>query len=249
MALPKIVTPEYTLTLPSNGKEIKYRPFLVKEERILLTALEMSGDNKNDQADAIRNSTLKVIDECTFGKLDLDKLPDFDMEYLFLMMRTKSRDEIVKPTYTCKEKDADGNVCGTDNEIKVDLSKVTVNFPKEDLSKVMITDEIGIQFKFISGTEQHVHERVEDSVERMFRIMVDSIDFIFDAEKIYKGAETPKTELVEFIENLSEKDFNKVKNFFDNIPTLKHIIKFKCKKCGYKQDIVLEGLEDFFDLA
>jgi rubrerythrin len=250
MALPKLVTPEYTLTLPSNKQKVKYRPYLVKEEKVLLTAMETAIDEeKSVQNETIRNSTITVINECTFNKVDLNALPEFDIEYLFLNIRAKSRGEIVKPVYTCKQKNEKEELCNTDVEIEVDLTKVKVDFPKEDFSKIMLSDTVGIQFKYLDSASTAIHDKVPDEVEKMFRIMVDSIDYIFDEEKIYKGSETPKKELLDFIEQMDEKTFEKVKKFFDNTPALRKVLKFKCPKCGYKQDITVEGLEDFFDLA
>jgi hypothetical protein len=250
MALPKLVTPEYSLNLPSTGDKVRYRPYLVKEERVLLTALETSSKmGDKEQNEAIRNSTLTVIKECTFSKIKLGTLPEFDLEYLFLNIRAKSRGEIVKPIYTCRQKDDKGDLCNTDVEIEVDLSKVDVDFPKEDYSKVMMNETVGVQFKHLDSATSTAHDQIENEVDRMFRVMVDSIDYIFDADTIYKGSETTKKELLTFIESMDESSFEKVKKFFDNTPKLRDVLKFDCPKCGFKQDIVIEGLEDFFDLA
>ncbi len=249
MALPKIVVPEYTLTLPSDSKKkIKYRPFLVKEERLLLTALETADEKGNDTEVILRDATNRTIRNCTFDKVDIDSLAEFDVEYIFLNIRSKSRGATVKPTYTCRN-DVKNVKCGTEVEIPLNLDEVKVIFPEKDLSKVMINDNLGIKFKYLTSIEKHAHDSDKDEVSKLFKIIVDSIDYIFDEESVYKGSETPKNQLVEFIESMDEKTFEKVTKYFDSQPTLRHTLKFDCPKCGWKQDIKLEGLESFFDLA
>ena len=113
----------------------------------------------------------------------------------------------------------------------------------------MIKDDIGLQFKFLTTEEMKVHDDETDSIEKMFKIIVDSVDYVFDAENIYKGAETSKKEMMTFVEILTEDAFDKIKEFFSNQPRLKHTIDYKCSKCGHKEPVTLEGLEDFFGFA
>jgi hypothetical protein len=243
--LPTIETPIYELIIPSSKQTAKYRPFLVKEEKILLTAME--GD-EGKLTQRIQEITIKIVDVCTFGKLNMDKLTQFDIEYLFLNIRSKSRGEEIDPEFSCLNV-VDDLPCGQNNSVHINLDDVGVVFPKEDLSKVMLNDTIGIQFQYISAKVQSYHEAEKDEVSKMFKIMVDSIDYIFDADKIYKASETPKQELLDFIENLTEENFMKVQTFFVDPPTLKHTAPYKCTKCGYTEDIIFEGIDSFFEFA
>jgi len=250
MALPKIETPMYSLKLPSDKKRtIKYRPFLVKEEKILLTAMEGAKGLKGDEFKAaVRDVILNVIENCVTEKIDSVKLPPFDVDYLFLNIRAKSRGEVIEPSFTCNQ-EVDGVLCGQIDTHPVQIDEIQVNFPDKDYSKIMITDDVGMQFKYLSNEELKVHDGEKDNIEKMFKIIIDSIDFIFDAENVYKGKETSKGELVEFVGNLTEDAFDKIKEFFNNQPTLKHVVDYKCSKCGHKEPVTLEGLEDFFGFA
>jgi hypothetical protein len=244
--LPKIDTPKYTLKLPSTDKKVEYRPFLVKEEKILLTAIESL--KADDDTDAIQNATYDIITNCTFGKIKPKELPNFDIEFLFLNIRSRSRGETIESSFVCQN-EVKGKVCGTSNDVMMNINDINIQYPKKDLSKIMISDDVGIQFKYLSSGELNHYNDEKNETEKMFKIIVDSIDYIFDEEKVYKGKETPKRELLDFVEALDEQTFVKVRQFFDEQPKLKHTIKYKCSECGYKEDIVIEGLEAFFDLA
>lgn len=248
--LPKIETPRYKLEIPSSKERVEYRPFLVKEEKILLTAMESARDlHGNEFEEQVRDVVVRIISNCTEGKVDANKLPAFDVDYLFLNIRAKSRGEEIHPSYTCRAPNEDGGQCGHVNEFMIPLSDITVEFPDDANSKVMVTDDIGIQFKYMTTEEMKVHNKEKNEVEKMFRIIVDSIDYIFDADKMYKASETPKRELMDFVEQLNEEVFEKVRLFFAQQPVLKHTFEYKCEKCGYKEDVTLEGLEDFFGFA
>ena len=251
MTLPKIETPMYNLKLPSDSKQtVTYRPFLVKEEKILLTAMEGAKELKGDEfQNAVRDVILRVITNCTDGKIDGNKLPAFDIDYLFLNIRAKSRGESIEPSFTCNQPGKDGKICGHVDKYSIRIDEIKIDFPEKDYSKIMVTDEIGFQLKYMSTEEMKVHDGETDSIEKMFKIIVDSIDFVFDAENVYKGKETAKVELVTFVENLTEDIFDKIKEFFANQPKLKHEVDYKCSKCGHKEPVLLEGLEDFFGFA
>ena len=250
MALPKIDTPVYTLKMPSTGDKVQYRPFLVREEKILLTAMEGAKGLKGQEfQSAVRDVIVRIIGNCTDGKIDGDKLPAFDVDYLFLNIRAKSRGEVIEPTFTCNQVDEAGKTCGHVDKYKIKIDEIKIAFPKKDLSKVMITDDIGLQFKFLTTEETKVHDDEKDQIEKMFKIIVDSVDYVFDAENVYKGAETSKQEMMTFVENLTEDAFDKIKEFFAEQPKLKHEIDYTCSKCGHKEPVTLEGLEDFFGFA
>ena len=251
MALPKIETPMYNLKLPSDPKQnVTYRPFLVKEEKILLTAMEGAKDLKGDEfQNVVRDVILRIITNCTDGKIDGNKLPAFDIDYMFLNIRAKSRGESIEPSFTCNQPGKDGKPCGQVDKYSIRIDEIKIDFPEKDHSKIMVTDDIGFQLKYMSTEEMKVHDGETDSIEKMFKIIVDSIDFVFDAENVYKGKETAKAELVTFVENLTEDAFDKVKEFFSNQPKLRHKVDYKCSKCGHKEPVLLEGLEDFFGFA
>ena len=251
MALPKIETPIYSLKLPSDPKQnVSYRPFLVKEEKILLTAMEGAKELKGDEFQrVVRDVILRIITNCTDGKIDGNKLPAFDIDYLFLNIRAKSRGESIEPSFTCNQVGKDGKTCGHVEKYSIRIDEIEIDFPEKDYSKIMVKDDIGFQLKYMSTEEMKVHDNETDSIEKMFKIIVDSIDFVFDTENVYKGKETSKGELVTFVENLTEDVFDKIKEFFANQPRLKHDIDYKCSKCGHKEPVVLEGLEDFFGFA
>ena len=251
MALPKIETPIYSLKLPSDQKQtVSYRPFLVKEEKILLTAMEGAKELKGQAFQSVvRDVILRIIKNCTDGKIDGTKLPAFDIDFLFLNIRAKSRGEVIEPSFTCNQVNDKGETCGQVDAHPIKIDEINVNFPKKDYSKIMITKDVGIQFKFLSADELKVHDGETDNIEKMFKIIIDSIDFVFDAENVYKGKETSKGELIQFVENLTEDAFDQIKEFFNNQPTLKHTIQYKCSKCGHSEPVTLEGLEDFFGFA
>jgi hypothetical protein len=222
----------------------------VKEEKILLTAMEGAKELKGDEFQrVVRDVILRIITNCTDGKIDGNKLPAFDVDYMFLNIRAKSRGEMIEPSFTCNQEGKDGKICGHVDKYPIRIDEIKIDFPEKDYSKIMITDTIGIQLKFLSTEEVKVHDNEPDPIEKMFKIIVDSIDFVFDTENIYKGKETSKGELVTFVENLTEDAFDKIKEFFANQPRLKHEIDYKCSKCGHKEPVVLEGLEDFFGFA
>ena len=251
MALPKIETPIYSLKLPSDQKQtVSYRPFLVKEEKILLTAMEGAKELKGQAFQSIvRDVILRRIKNCTDGKIDGTKLPAFDIDFLFLNIRAKSRGEIIEPSFTCNQEDKKGEVCGHVEKYQIKIDEIKIDFPDKDYSKIMVTEEVGIQLKYMSTEEMKIHDSEEDAIEKMFKIIVDSIDYVFDAESVYKGKESSKAELSTFVENLNAEAFDNIKEFFSHQPKLKHDIDYKCSKCGHREPVVLEGLEDFFGFA
>ena len=251
MALPKIDTPIYSLKLPSDQKQtVSYRPFLVKEEKILLTAMEGAKELKGDEFQkVIRDVIIRIIANCTDGKINADKLPAFDVDYLFLNIRAKSRGEMIEPSFTCNQEGPDGKLCGNIDKYPIRIDEIKIDFPEKDYSKIMLKDDIGLQLKYLSTEEVKVHDNENDPIEKMFKVIVDSIDYVFDAENVYKGKETTKAEMSTFVENLHSVAFEEIKEFFSNQPTLRHEIDYKCSKCGHKEPVTLEGLEDFFGFA
>jgi hypothetical protein len=246
MSLPKINTPIYDLILPSNGKTMKYRPFLVKEQKILLIAME-----SNDQK-SIMNSIKQIITNCSLDPIDTDKLPIFDLEYFFIKLRAKSIGEEIElnlrhPTgYNSK-----GDVCDHITKRSLSLLDVEVQRTKDHEDKIILDEEskIGVKFKYPTSEFTLSIEESEEmnQLDLATTAIVNSIEYIFDNENVYKRDDYTKEELIDFIDNLSQKQYEKLSSFFETMPKLKHEIKWKCLGCKQEDRIVLEGLSNFFE--
>ena len=241
MALPKVEVPTYELTLPSEDVKVKFRPFLVKEEKILYVAME-TGDNK-EMLSALKN----IVNACTFGKLNVDNLPIFDIEYIFLQLRAKSVAEISKFRTICPD---DGK---TYAEVEVDLTKVDVEVDDNHTNKILIDEkrQLGVVLKYPTLKNYDVGVKGLDNVdiEKTFEILIDCIDHIYEGDKIYPAKDSTKEDLKEFIEMLPQDAFTKVRSFFDTMPKLKHKIEVTNPKTNIKSPVVLQGIGDFFELA
>lgn len=234
MNLPSIVTPTYKTTIPSSKKKVEYRPFLVKEEKMLLMALE--SDDRDDLIRAIET----IFNNCIITKdFDLKTLSSFDFEYLMLQIRTKSVGESIDLSFTHNEND-----CGGVNDVNVNLDKINVIFDKNHDKKIMITDDIGIMMRYPGIRDINSFNLDNSEIDNIFSMFANCVDYVFDSEKIYN--EFSKDEIISFLENLSQKQFESVVNFFQTMPKLKHEIKFKCKKCGMDVKTEVEGLQNFF---
>jgi hypothetical protein len=240
MALPKIEVPTYELTLPSEDKKIKYRPFLVREEKILYIAME-TGQNKE-----MINALKDVVGACTFDVLNVDRLPIFDIEYLFLQIRAKSVSEITKFRAICPD---DGK---TYVETEVDLTKVEVQVDDEHTNRIMLESErnLGLVLKYPTLKNYDVGRGLDNiEIDKVFNILIDCIDHIFEGDKIYPAKDTSKQELKEFIEGLPQDAFTRIKSFFDTMPKLKHEIEVTNPNTNVTSKIVLTGIADFFGYA
>ena len=240
MALPKIEVPTYELTLPSEDKKIKYRPFLVREEKVLYIALE-TGQNKE-----MVNALKDVVGACTFDVLNVDRLPIFDIEYLFLQIRAKSVSEVTKFRAICPD---DGK---TYVETEVDLTKVEVQVDDEHTNRIVLDTQrnLGLVLKYPTLKNYDVGRGLDNiEVDKVFNILIDCVDHIFEGNKIYPAKDTSKQELKEFIESLPQEAFNKIKSFFDTMPKLKHEIEVTNPNTNVTSKIVLTGIADFFGLA
>ena len=240
MALPKIEVPTYELTLPSEDKKIKYRPFLVREEKILYIAME-TGQNKE-----MINALKDVVGACTFDVLNVDRLPIFDVEYLFLQIRAKSVSEVTKFRAICPD---DGK---TYVETEVDLTKVEVQVDDEHTNRIMLESgrNLGLVLKYPTLKNYDVGRGLDNiEIDKVFNILIDCIDHIFEGDKIYPAKDTSKQELKEFIEGLPQDAFTKIKSFFDTMPKLKHEIEVTNPNTNVTSKIVLTGIADFFGYA
>ena len=236
MALPKLNTPTYELEVPSTDEKIKYRPFLVKEEKILMIAME-SKDNAQ-----IVNAVKDIVSACTFDKIDISSMPMFDVEYIFLNIRAKSVGEVSKLRVLCPDDKK------TYTNIDVDLTKVNVEIGEGHTNKIELTDDTGMIMTYPtidSFTETGI---TTVSAENMIELIGSCVLQIYEdkGEKVYQGKDQTKKELTEFIESMNTAQFKKVQKFFDTMPKLKHTVKVKNPKTKKSSDVTLNGLNDFF---
>jgi len=236
MALPKLTTPTYELEVPSTDEKIKYRPFLVKEEKILLMAME-SGENK-DIVQAVKD----IVSECTFGKLNLGSMPMFDVEYIFLQIRSKSVGEVSKLNLLCPDDKK------TYAEVEVNLSDVEVQVDDNHTNKIELTEDMGIIMTYPtidSFTESGIQKI---TATNMLDVIGSCILQIYEekGKKVYEAKDQTKKELSDFIESMNTKQFKEIQSFFDTMPKLKHTIKVKNPKTKKESDVILTGLNDFF---
>lgn len=231
MSLPNLVTPEHTIQVPSTKKKIKFRPFLVKEEKLLLTALE-SAENED-----ILSAIKQVMRNCILTNIDIDSLSFFDFEYIFLMLRSKSVGNTLDLSimHDCSDPAAT-------TKVLVDLDKINVTFPKDHTAEIMIDETYGVKMKYptIGNSESYMNM----SNENLFDILGDFIEFVYDKENVYD--EFTKEEMQQFIESMNKSQLERILSFFNTMPTLEHDLTYKCSKCGDKVTHKLKGLTDFF---
>ena len=239
MPLPKINTPTYELTLPSNNKKVRYRPFLVREEKILVLAME-SGDQKQ-----ITDAIVEIINDCLLTKnVDVSKLPTFDIEYLFLNVRSKSVGETVEVNVTCPD---DGK---TTVETSINIDDINVKKDKGHKMIIKLDDKYSMKLKYPS-IDQFIEnnfdfDNAETNVSQALSMLSTCIDMIYDEEESWDASESTKEELGEFIDQLNTKQFKEVEHFFKTMPKLTHTLKVKNPKTDVESEVVLEGLVSFF---
>lgn len=245
MSLPKINAPIFELILPSTEKSVKYRPFLVKEQKILLIAME-SGDQKS-----MMTAIKQIINNCAVDPVDVDKLPVFDLEYFFIRLRAKSIGETIDLNLRHP------NDINSKNEVCEHVTKKTLNLLDVEVHKSIAHDDkivldeetkIGIKFKYPTSEFALSIENPEEmnQLDLATDAIINSIDFIFDADNVYKREDHSRQELIDFIENLSQQQYEKLSTFFDTMPKLKHEVTWKCAGCGQEEKVLLEGLANFF---
>ena len=236
MALPKLNTPTYELEIPSTDEKISYRPFLVKEEKILLMAME-SGKNE-DIIQAVKD----IVSECTFNKINLGTLPMFDVEYIFLNIRAKSVGEVSKLNILCPDDKK------TYTNVEVDLTKVQVQVGDNHTNKIELTDDMGMIMTYPTIDSFSATGLRAINATNMLDVIGSCVLQIYEqkGEKVYEAKDQTKKELVEFIESMNTKQFKQVQAFFDTMPKLKHEIKVKNPKTKKESKVTLQGLNDFF---
>ena len=238
MALPIILNaPTYDVELPLSKKTVTYRPYLVKEEKILMMALE-SQDQKQ-----IMKTVQDIINACTFGKIKAKDLPTAELELLFLKLRSKSVGETSEVSYECKE-------CKTPNPVTINLVEIEITTPEKTVSpRIMLTDTVGVVLKYPTADDVTKALNSKDAgtdVSKTFAIITACVEAIFDGENTHEAASLEKKDVEDFIDSLSTHQFKKIQEFFESIPKLSKDISFTCSKCGAKNDMVLEGLQSFF---
>ena len=236
MALPKLNTPTYELEIPSTDEKIQYRPFLVKEEKILMMALETK-DNAQ-----IVNAVKDIVNECTFNKVNISTMPMFDTEYIFLQIRSKSVGEVSKLKLLCPDDKK------TYADVELDLNEVKVQVGDDHTNKIELTDDMGIIMTYPSIDSFSASGIQDINASNMIDVIGSCILQIYEqkGEKVYEAKDQTKKELTEFIEQLNTKQFQDVQKFFDTMPRLKHTIKIKNPKTKKTSEVTLSGLNDFF---
>jgi len=232
MSLPTLNTPTYNLTIPSTKQKIKYRPFVVKEEKILLMALESEDDTQ------IANALKSIINACVTTKdFDFNKLATFDIEYIFLNIRGKSVGEVIELIVIAPD---DGE---TEVKINVNIDDVKVKFDKDHSSKIQISEDLWVEMKY-PGLDSFT--KPQEDIDDTFKFVANSIDKIYNEEDVWDSSTTTPDEFVEFLENMSSKQFNDIQKFFETMPSLKHEVKFINPNTKVESTYVVEGLANFF---
>ena len=238
MPLPKINTPTYELTLPSNGKKIKYRPFLVREEKILIMALET--ENQKQITDAV----VEILDACIMTRgVKVQNLATFDIEYIFLNVRSKSVGETINVNIICPDDEK------TSVEVPIDLESIKVKKDKSHTNIVKIDDNLSLKLKYPSMDQfiENNFESTNETIKNTMKLITSSIDIIFSEEESWNASESTQKELEEFIEQLNSKQFQTIEKFFDTMPKLSHKVKVTNPKTNVESTVILEGLAAFFN--
>ena len=237
MALPRVDVPIYELVIPSTDEKIKFRPFLVKEEKILLIAME-SGE-PDEMIQAVKN----IVDECTYNKLKLGEMPMFDVEYLFLNIRAKSVGEVSKLKVLCQDD------MKTYAKIEIDLNEVEVQVDSEvHTNKIELSDEMGVIMKYPTISSFTTNGIKNITAANMIDVIASCIAQIYDkkGEEVFDSKDSTQAELIDFVEQLNTTQFQEIQKFFDTMPRLQHTILVTNPKTKVESEVTLTGLNDFF---
>jgi hypothetical protein len=240
MALPKLEVPTYELKLPLSKKKIKFRPYLIKEQKALMMALESS------DAKTIQHNVREILDVCTLSKdVDVDELPIIDIEYYFIQLRAKSVGEMSESKYRCNN-EVEDKACGNIMEAKIDLTEVKPVQEEYVDPEIQLTDKIIVKMKYPPFKLIKDSIEMEDITEVTFNMLAQSIEYVYDGDQFHYAKEASVEELVDFIEQLNQEQFEKLEKFFNSIPKLSKKIDMTCSKCGFEHHLDVEGLESFF---
>jgi hypothetical protein len=233
----KIDYPTLMIEVKSLGREVKFRPFLVKEEKILLIAKESGDPNE------IRAATMQIITNCAQEPLEVEKLPLFDVEMIFLKIRAQSVGQTVKLVFNCQN-EVDGVPCNTDTDYSVDLSKVKFTVPEGHSNKIMLSSTTGMMLKYPTLTNSVVEAK--DELDEILNLLTNNVLYIFDADSTTKPEDMSADQMNEFLDSLSIDHLELCKKFFDTAPRVVLADTVKCKKCGFEHKLETEGLLSFF---
>ena len=234
MALPKLETPTYELQLPSTGKNIKYRPFLVKEQKLLMMAQE-SNDEKQ-----ITNAMVELVSSCTFNKIDIEKSPVFDVEYIFLQIRSKAVGSKTRVMITCPDDEE------TRSEVQINLDEIDVQMKDKHTNEIQLTEKVKMIFRYPLFTDIS-NVKAGNEIQQMFSTINGCIHEIHFNDQIFNKTDMTEKEIDEFVEALDTENFKKITDFFDSMPKLRHIVSVTNPKTKVKSEVVLEGLQSFLD--
>lgn len=245
MTLPKISVPIYELVLPSTKEKINFRPFTVKEEKVLLTVLA----HDDPSAEDISRASKQIINNCIVSpEFDIDKLTYFDIEYIMLQLRINSQGSDLSIDFkpiknsTCPE-------CSKTRTVKINLNDAKIVFPEKEFKKIQLTEKVGLIMKYPLIEVMIDYEKVlskRSDITDIYKIMTKCIDFVYDEETSYKFSDYSMEDQLEFLENLEESKVSKIRDFFENMPTLRQDVHINCKTCGFSAIYPLKGYKSFF---
>ena len=235
MALPKLNTPTYELELPSTGEKIKYRPFLVKEQKILMMAQE--GSDENEIAEAMGN----LVNDCTFGKIDAKVSPMFDIEYIFLKVRGKSVGDKIELNVTCPDDEK------TSAPVTIDIDDIQVHMLEDHTNEVNISSDIKVVLRYPILSDMKNVKASSNSVDRVFNVLNSCITSIHFGDDVYNKVDLTEKDINEFVDQFTSEQFDTMVKFFDTMPKMRHIVKVTNPKTKVTSEVVLEGLESFLE--
>ena len=249
MGLPTIKVPKFTLNLPISEIEVKARPFLIREQKVLLQAIEIG--NKNE----VQLALDEIMTECTFNEIDIDELPVPDVEYLMLHLRSKSVGEEIKMTYTChnlipdeeNKKNKELIDCGNRINLNININSIKIKEFDNHNSKLIFDGGIGIELRDIPYGVYKNSVGDKNSLNKTMTLRNSCVKSVFDQDRVWTRNEFNDEELNKFIDNLYTNDYEKIEAFIETMPILEHIINLQCPNCGHKEKITLKGLDDFLE--
>ena len=240
MALPMMNTPTYSLVIPSTGEKVRYRPFLVKEEKALLIA------QQSEETEVMVESLKQVIGGCVLDKINVEELATFDIEYIFTQIRAKSVGEVVELLFPCDE-DHGEDQDKAKLKISIDISNLEVEFPEGHSKKIDLFGDVGVVMKYPSFNVMSKLENLDiTNVDNIFDVIASCIDIIYQGEEIYYAKEQSKEELLDFLYNLTNDQFVKLQQFFAKMPKISKTVEYNCPLCGKHHSVTLEGMQSFF---
>jgi len=241
MALPMMNTPVYNMVLPSTKKTIKYRPFLVKEEKSLLIA------QQSEDLTVMVDTLKSVISSCVLDKIDVESLASFDIEYLFTQIRAKSVGETIELLFPCDMDHGEEDNEKARVKITIDLTQLQVETPEGHTNKIDLFGDVGVVMKYPSISIMKRLEGLEENdIDKIFSVIADSIEYIYQSDEIFYGKEQKPEEMLQFLNNLTSEQFLKVQRFFSTMPRIRKEVQYMCPVCARAHTKVLEGMQSFF---